>query len=173
MSGKRHLVINDSLGKTRRWGRGSRDMNKQTIVNKFGPVALLFFYPMIDGFMKSRDNEVLWGGEHGGILLSNILLTLSSFVEYSGNHPGTAVLATDLFEFAWPLLQAENPDVRVSVLYTIASCLPQLPEQILISIMSKRRCLELLSRTATNDCDGKCRTIALSILNSVKSMITM
>jgi hypothetical protein len=174
VSGKRNLVIDDSLGKTRRWGRGSREMNKHSIVNNFGPQALLFFYPIVDGFMKSKDNEVLWGGEHGGILLSQILITLSSFVEYSGTHPSTAVLATDLFEFAWPLLQAENPEVRVSVLVTIASCFPQMPEEYLIRIvMSERRCLEILSRTVVDDCDGKCRAMALSILNSVKSMITV
>jgi hypothetical protein len=129
---------------------------------------------MIDGFMKSKDNEVLWGGEHGGILLSRVLLTLSSFVEYSGTHPSTGILATDLFEFTWPLLQAENPEVRVSVLVTIASCFPQMPEEYIIrTVMSERRCLEILTRTATYDCDEKCRTIASSILNSVKSMITM
>lgn len=147
-------------------------MIRRTVTNRFGPVASQFFYPMIQGFFQSRNNKVIWGNAHGGILLSRVLIALSTFVEHSGNHPGTPVLAVDLFEFAWPFLEADNAEVRQAVLVALAMSFDALPAEYTLSIaMSEKRCFEILAQIVSNDNDDKCRSMALSILKEMQSMI--
>ena len=81
--------------KTRRWGHGCQ--TKGSVSNNFGELAPMFFYPLLEGFLDSEHNTVIWGGENGGRLLSSLLVTLSTFEECAGMHAGTSMLSSDLF----------------------------------------------------------------------------
>ena len=107
--------------------------------NKFGELAPFFFYPLIQGFIQSKQNMVLWGGENGGRLLSSLLVTLSTFVECSGTYPGTSVLSSDLFEISWSFHEAKNPEVRLAVLISVATCLPHLTADSFAKIICTER----------------------------------
>ena len=110
-------VAKNLESKTRRWGRVlSQHEIQNSVVNRFGPLSALFFYPLIKGFMDSKDNKDLWGGDHGGRLLSHMLFALSTFLDNAGHHPGVVVLATHLFELAWSFHGADNPQVRLATL---------------------------------------------------------
>ena len=191
VAGKRSLVSDELIQKsvrnitapsdgtmkesnTRRWGRGRRIIENKTVKNMFGQLAPNFFYPLLKGFSDSKGNEVLWGDESGGMLLSNLLITLSVIVDNSGLHPGTAVLAQDLFELSWSFFVAENGEVRRAVLVALATCLPCLPsDYILRNVVGHEQFTAVLRNTATFDSNEHCRLLASSIVGGLSQLIAM
>jgi len=190
VAGKRSLVSDDLIqksmrnittmaegsmldSKTRRWGKGRRSIANKSVKNSFGPVAAKFFYPLLKGFSDSKHNEILWGGESGGMLLSHLLIALSVLVDSSGLHPGTAILAQDLFEISWSFFAAENGEVRRAVLIAFATCLPCLPEDyILRNVISQKLITQALQQTAAFDSSAQCRLLASTIVNGLTRSIT-
>lgn len=154
-----------NLGKTRRWGRNRHSTaTSPTVTNRFGPLAPLFFYPLVQGFAATKTDLALWGGDNGGRLLSRLLITLSCFVYDAGSYPGTTeVLAADLFELAWSFYGAENPEVRLAVLVAVATAVPFLGRD---HVLPSECVVETLHATKVNDCDGECRRLASAILDS-------
>ena len=190
VAGKRSLVPDDIDGnednemmesaikgtitrmKTRRWGRGRHNIQNKSVKNSFGPVASSFFYPLLQGFIESKSDEVIWGGDSGGTLLSHLIIALSSFVEYSGYHPGTAILAKDLFEISWSLFIAENGEVRQAVLIALATCLSHLPEEyVLRVVVGINEVPRVLAMTMTLDTNENCRLLAQSINDGLQRSI--
>jgi hypothetical protein len=170
LSQKKQLTnIAENL-KTRRWGRGRQNYTNRTVSNKFGELSPLFFYPLIQGFAESKQNEVLWGGENGGRLLSGLLVTLSTFVESAGNHPGTSTLASDLFEISWSFCQAQNPEVRRSVLISLATCLPYVTADYLARMICTEQLPNHLEQMKQFDSHEDCRQLASLILESFISL---
>ena len=160
--------------KTRRWGRGRRTIQNRIVENRFGPVAPAFFYPLVQGFLSSKSEERIWGGDKGGTLLSILVIALSTFVENSGRHPGTVVLAKDLFELSWTFIVAENNEVRLAVLIALATCLLHVSEDyLMLVICGTEDVLRVLSRIATMDTDENCRVLAASIRHSLQSSIRL
>ncbi len=150
--------------KTRRWGH--KQHSKASVTNKFGELSPLFFYPLIQGFLRSKSDKILWGGENGGRLLSSLLITLSTCVDCAGIHPGKAILSSDLFDLAWSFRQAQNPEVRHAVLVSVAICLPQLNPIALTKILSTEQLPEDLKRIKEYDSNSECRQLASLILGS-------
>ncbi len=159
--------------KTRRWGRGRRIYQNETVSNKFGELAPLFFYPLIQGFTESKHEEKLWGGENGGRLLSCLLVTLSTFVESSGNHPGTSIIASDLLELSWSFYQAQNPEVRLAVLISVATCLPNCSPDSLARMLCNERLPSHLQSIKQTDPHQDCRQLASLILGSFTNITNM
>ena len=159
--------------KTRRWGRGRQIYQNKTVSNKFGELAPLFFYPLIQGFTESKHNRRLWGGENGGRLLSCLLVTLSTFVEGSGNHPGTSIIASDLLELSWSFYQAQNPEVRLAVLISVATCLPHCSPDSLGRVMCNERLPNHLQNIKQTDPHEGCRQLASLILGRFASITNM
>lgn len=156
---------NVEISKTRRWRQG-RLKETVSVRNVFGPRSPYFFYPLIKGFKESKDNELLWGGENGGILLTQLINTLSNFIYASGFHPNSKVMANDLFELVWPLQFAENSQVRRSILSASLCCLPHLPEEIVVgSILSRPEVLNHLQNISNKDGDTECRQLSTAILH--------
>ena len=158
--------------KTRRWGRGRHAVRDKRVTNRFGPVAPVFFYPLVHGFLSSKSNEVLWGGESGGTLLSHLLVTLSFFVEQSGFHPGTAILAKEMIDLSWPLFVAENSEVRQAVLIALATCLPHLPEDYILQVIIGQQSIpHVLAKAIAMDANENCRILASAIQDGLQRSI--
>jgi len=158
--------------RARRWGRGSRQTKPLTVVNKFGPVAPGWFYALVSGFMKHRDDADLWGGADGARLLANFLIALSTIVECSGIFPGTEVLARDLCEFAWSFRTVDVPEVRMALLVSIASSLAVLRDDALMNVLYSHGDLpEFLRGVALEDSDRTCRMIATTISTNVSQLL--
>mmetsp|Transcript_15249 Transcript_15249/g.28706 ORF Transcript_15249/g.28706 Transcript_15249/m.28706 type:complete len:1044 (+) Transcript_15249:75-3206(+) len=159
--------------KTRRWGKGRRSGNKyRSVTNRFGPLSSLFFCPLVQGFLQSKEDEILWGGESGGMLLSHLIMTLAAFVEFSGNHPGTAVLAKDLLELSWSFFCAVNAEVRQAVLIAVSASLPYVPIDYVFSIcIGEMQMLNKMQATANFDTSEKCRLLASALLNGLQNSL--
>lgn len=181
MSGKRHLVGKHAAGetssiasyaettlasdepKTRRWGRRARE---HEISNRFGKIAPVWFYTLFGSFMESRDNELLWGGEIGSKFLARTFVTLASFVEASGNCPGTDSLAKDLFQTVWAFRDADIAEVRMAVLCAAAASVKVLRGDALMDLLfngSMQDMPQQLQQIAFNDGDESCRNLAKMI----------
>lgn len=160
------LVANEFL-KTRRWGSKSKRSKPRVVKNEFANLSPLFFYPLIQGFAESKHNEILWGGDNGGRLLSNLLITLSTFVENAANHPGTSTMAADLFEISWSFNQAKNPEVRLSVLVSLATSFPHLTPDYMMRIICIEHLPRHLQQIQHYDPNGDCRQIATWMLGSI------
>lgn len=150
--------------KTRRWRH--KHHTEKSVANKFGELSPIFFYPLIQGFVQSKSDKILWGGENGGRLLSSLLITLSTCVECAGLHPGKSILSSDLFDLAWTFRQAQNPEVRHAVLVSVAICLPQLNPIALTKILSTEQLPQDLKRIKEYDSNTECRQLASLILGS-------
>eukprot|EP00957_Ditylum_brightwellii_P184587 14058176-Ditylum_brightwellii.AAC.1 len=102
--------------------------------------------------MKSKDNVSIWGGANGSRLMSSFLVTLSTLAQSAGNHPGTNVLAADLFDLAWSFRDAEIAEVR---LYGADG--DSFPGY--------------LKKTAIGDSDRNCRELATAITKNVSTSL--
>jgi hypothetical protein len=159
--------------KTRRWGRLNRNYEQKTVPNKFGELSPLFFYPLIQGFMESKHDTILWGGENGGRFLSELLITLSTIVECAGSYPSTSILSSDLFEVSWSFHEAQNPEVRRAVLVSVASCLPHLtPDSLAKALCDEQFPLEL-QRIKQYDSNSDCRQLASIIHEGFRDVSTI
>eukprot|EP01083_Nonionella_stella_P205222 747538_1 len=159
------------LSKTRRWGKGRRrhalSLHNRTVRNRFGPMISTFFYPLIREFAISRENSSIWGGESGGTLLSKLLITLSIFVDNAGFHPSTCIVAKDLFELSWSFFIAENPEVRKSVLLSLASCIPHLHQNYIGQVLlGTERIPDVLAKAPDFDSNVDVRILASALLGS-------
>lgn len=124
----------------------------------------------MQGFAESKHNETIWGGENGGRLLSSLLITLSTFVENAANHPGTSTIAADLFDISWSFSQAENPEVRLSVLVCLATCCPHLTPDYVMRMVCIEHLPMHLYQIQQHDPSGDCRQIAAIILGNLQTV---
>ena len=93
-------------------------------------------------------------------------------MESAGNHPCSIVLASDLFELAWPFRNADRAEIRMAVLITIATCGQFLHEEFLTSYMNRDEGLATYLRTsAQRDSDSSCRRIATLVSKSIASNV--
>lgn len=166
-------AMNSIESRTRRWGRGNRHhQSKPMTVNNFGSVAPPWFYALVSGFMKHKDDTVLWGGANGARLLASFLLALATIVECSGLIPGTEILARDLCELAWSFRTVDVPEVRAAVLIAIANSLAVLHDDALIGVLySLNNLTEFLRGVALEDSNETCRTIAATISQNVSQVL--
>jgi hypothetical protein len=157
--------------RTRRWGGARRQSKPVTVVNKFGPIAPGWFYALISGFMRHKDDTALWGGANGAHLLANFLIALAAIVECSGLVPGTEIIARDLCEFAWSFRSVDIPEVRAAVLIAIANSLAVLRDDALMSVLYSLSDLPEYLRGVALDSDETCRTIAATISTNVSQLL--
>ena len=163
----------DSIeSRTRRWGRGNRPTTPFTVVNNFGPVAPPWFYALVTGFMKHKDDTALWGGANGARLLASFLIALATIVECSGLVPGTEILARDLCELAWSFRTVDVPEVKTAMLIAIANSLAVLGDDALMGVLYSLNDLpEFLRGVALEDSNKTCRVIAATISKNVSQLL--
>jgi len=184
VSGKRRLVPYNSKEKTelcgkqqvelleqksRRWGQGRRNLKQPSETNRFGQIAPMWFYQLISAWVQTKDNVSIWGGGNGSKFFANYLVALAKIVECSGNHPGTTVLALDLFQLAMPFRHAESSEIRMAVLVTIATCCPFLPAEVFSKSYDGEDFSSYLTIAASRDTDASCRQIAGIVGRSIAS----
>lgn len=158
--------------RTRRWGKGGRQTTPPTVVNKFGPIAPAWFYSLVSGFMKHKDDTALWGGANGARVLASFLMALATIVECSGLTPGTEILARDLCELAWSFRTVHVPEVRTTLLIAIASSLAVLRDEALMGVLYSLYDLpEFLRGVAMEDSNETCRMIASTISTNVSQLL--
>jgi hypothetical protein len=120
--------------------------------------------------MERKEDPALWGGPIGSTLLARMFVTLASFVESSGNSPGTDVLAKDLFELVWSFRDAEVAEVRMAVLCAVAVSVKLLREEVLVGMIFSGAVHELpntLQQIGFGDTDESCRNLAKMIARHV------
>lgn len=96
---------------------------------------------------------------------------MACLVEYSGNSPGTEVLARDLFDIVWSFRQADIPEVRASVLYAVATSFQFLKEEtrirLLLNDSPQDGVLPYLSYAKQHESDESCRQLIGTVLDAV------
>ena len=188
VSGKRKLVPYESKEKTtvcsknqvdileqktRRWGKGRQNSKQPSETNRFGQIAPMWFYQLVSAWIQTKDNISIWGGSNGSKFFANYLVALAKIVECSGNHPGTSVLALDLFQLAMPFRHADSSEIRMAVLVTIATCCPFLPAEAFSTSHDGEDFSTYLARAALRDTDASCRQIAGIIGQNMTSIDTL
>ena len=161
--------------KTRRWGRGRRRQENHTFRSRFGPVAHVWYYSLVGGFLQRKDNVGLWGGANGARLLANLFVTLATIVECAGVAPGTDVLSKDLFELVWSFRTVDVAEVRMGVLVAVAASLASLSEEVVLTMMfdgSLSNLPEGLKQMAHADPDSNCRRLAQSMSRGVSGIVS-
>ena len=150
-------------------------MKEKTVTNRFGPLASLFFYPLLGGFLETKQDASIWGGSNGSRFLSCFLVALARIVECTKNCPGVEVLASDLWEMAWSFRNAEVPEVRMATLVTLATSMGVLKMEKLVELIGLSNLglngdgdlAEFLRRSAIEDSDPTCRSLALSLSKNI------
>ena len=159
---------------TRRLGRGqARETEGLAIQNRFGPIAPGWFYLLLRRFIERRNSTKLWTGNTGATLLSRLFFTLATIVECCGNTAGADMLAKDLIQLVWSFRGADVAEVRVSVLFGVASCFPLLRNDVALNMIlddSPGSIGRDLSLIAENDPDEMCRQVAASVSRGVSSV---
>jgi hypothetical protein len=156
--------------RTRRWGF-RRNKDARIVTNEFGTWAPLFFYQLVAAFVASKSNFDLWSRGDGARLMANVILTLSCFVQCSGNHPGTHILAYDLFSAIWEFHDAESPAVRQAVMVGVATCIMFIsPDDLIKIVLDKNDLPSFLIDAAIVDSNGddQCKQLAVSVLARIK-----
>jgi len=124
--------------------------------------------------MERKEDQILWQGSIGSSLLARIFVTLASFVEASGNCPGTDVLAKDLFQLVWSFRNADVAEVRISVLCAVAASFKVIREDLLLEMLFSGTIQDLpqtLQTIAFDDSDESCRSLAKMIAGHVATAI--
>jgi hypothetical protein len=155
--------------RTRRWRSARKET--LTITNRFGNVAPQWFYGLVGGFMKSKERQKLWGGANGARLLAHFLIALATIVECAGMSVGAEIIAKDLIEFSWTFRSSEIAEIRSSVLIAIASSLPLLNDDALVSVLnggSGETMPEFILGKALEDPDDTCRRLATTLFDGIK-----
>jgi len=158
------------ISKTRR--KRSRNQQK-AIKNHFSNTASMWFYSLIAGFIKHKEDETLWTGSTGSILLSYYFRCLATIVEFAGIQ-ASQVLANDLLDIVWDFRTADVAEVRLSVLVAASTSIAMLSDEKLISIIYDeaslpRIMLDMSKRDPDEECRSICKTISYSlheVLNS-------
>jgi hypothetical protein len=158
------------LSKTRR--KRSRSQRK-SMKNNFSNTAPMWFYSLIAGFLKHREDETLWTGSTGSILLAYFFRCLATIVEFSG-FQASQVLANDLLDLVWDFRTADVPEVRLSALIAVSTSIAMLSDEKLMSLLFDEANLpqalhEMSRRDPDKECRSLCQTLSLSIHNMLKT----
>jgi len=156
------------LSKTRR--KRSR-MQPKAIKNEFANIAPMWFYSLVAGFIKHRDDDVLWTGSTGSIFLAYFFRCLATIVEFSGPQ-ASQVLANDLLELVWDFRTADVPEVRLSALVAVSTSIAMLSNERLISLLfDKTNLSRTMLEMSRTDPDKECRSLCQSISVSIHEVL--
>jgi hypothetical protein len=158
------------LSNTRR--KRSRNQQK-SIKNRFSNIAPMWFYSLIAGFIKHKENDTLWTGSTGSILLTYFFRCLAIIVEFAGIQ-ASQVLANDLLDLVWDFRTADVAEVRLSVLVAVSTSIVMLPDERLIGLLYDeailpRTMLDMSKRDPDAECRSICKTISYSINEALNS----
>lgn len=134
-------------------------------------VLPIWFYLISKHFVDTAEDEALWGGENGALLLSNVIGTMSCIVHSVANYASSIdIIAMDFYRFVWGFKDAETPEVRSAVIQATSVVIQA------VSVDVKRRLLyddavdgllPCLARSLESDPDERCRATAKSSIDAV------
>ena len=138
----------------------------------------MWFYSLLAGFIQHREKESLWTGSTGTQLLSEIIRTLATIVEFSGLQSSSHVLAKDLFELVWPFHNADVAEIRLSVLVAVATTITTLPQDEMLYLLlqsttsgGEDNLPQIIGSMSSSDPSSECRSIAQAISNSIVDVL--
>ncbi|OWZ17130.1 Telomere length regulation protein TEL2, partial [Phytophthora megakarya] len=159
--------------KTRRWGY-RRNPLAAPKRNAFAPYALVFFSPLLFGYVeyvRNHSNSESSRSEVEQTFLAHLLHALASFVECAGHAPQSLAMAKCLLEFAWSERSSVNAEVRRQVVFSLSRVLlavsPSLLRQEAGDALSE--VAPWLQHVQTHDADAGCREAA-RLLSSFASV---
>ena len=143
--------------------------------NQFSEVAPMWFYSLVAGFLKHREDQALWTGPTGSILLACLFRCLAMIIAFSGSQT-SQVLANDLLDLVWDFRTADVQEVRLAVLVAVSTSVAKLSNEKLINLLIDEghlaKTLQEMSRTDPDkECRSLCQTITLSIHEILNSDI--
>lgn len=150
--------------KTRRW-KSTRSVNLDKS-NRFNSISAQMMSPLFAFIAQTKNDKAIWGDSLGERLLSELLTTLSVMVNCARTSPSSRVFASDLFQLAWSFRDANNSEVKRSVLVAIATSISVDP---IGQYTSMNALVPFLSDCSFNDTDSGCREIALSIVGIISN----
>ena len=157
-------LVSKVLSQTRRkrsW------QQKQSFKNRFSEIAPLWFYTLVDGFIKHKEDDNLWMGSTGSIFLSFFFRCLASIVDFAGIQ-GSQVVANDLLDLVWDFRAVDIAEVRLSVLVAVSTAIAKLSDEKLISLLYGETDLpRTILEMSKKDPDEECRTICNIISNTI------
>lgn len=157
-----------SSSKTRRWGT---ERKHKSVSNKFSNVAHAFFFFMLSGFAKSKDDDSVW--DNTGHVLTYFISLLTTFVECSGNGPSTKLLAIELFQFVYSFHMAEHEHIRQVVLYAFTVSIHFLPHEFLYRFCENNALVDFLLLSASQDPSETCRNLAKAAASTLKDSLNL
>jgi hypothetical protein len=157
------------LSKTR-WKR-SRPIQR-AIQNRFAPIAPTWFYLMVAGFFRQKENDALWTGPTGSIFLTYLFRCLSTIVEVSGVQ-ASQVLAGDLFDLVWGFRYADVAEIRLSVLVAVATSVAVLPEEKIFMLLLREDSSlpKDIADMSSRDPNEECRSLSKSISQTMFELV--
>ena len=167
-SGSDEILTYDNT-KTRRLGY-RRDGGLEPVKNRFAPHAHVFFYLLLSGFVRSKEDSSVW--DNAGHVLTRFLYSLSVFVECSGNAPSTQMLAVELFSFAWSFHMTDHENVRQALLYTLAVCIDFVPHDFVYRFASENQLfVNYLAHCVSADPNEGCRELASVVTSNIQKSL--
>ena len=156
------------LSKTRR--KRSRNQQK-AIKNHFSSIAPMWFYSLIGGFIKHREDKALWTGTTGSMLLTYFFRCLATIVEFSG-FQASQVLANDLLDLVWDFRTADVTEVRLSALVAVSTSIAMLSDEKLVGLLFDGASLpKTMHEMSRRDPDKECRTLCQTISFSINEIL--
>lgn len=152
----------------------------KTVMNKFANVASSFFYPLLYGF--GRNGAFVCGTpkiyeDQDCILLVNFLKTLSVLMVSAQNCNLAPKMGKEILDLSWTLRYHREGKVRIAVIQNIASVIVSTPMHVLTTelfeqVLEARIWLADLSQnTFRGDPDSACRSLGVSVLSLIDSVI--
>ena len=154
---------------TRRWGK---KRPQSTFQNKFTLLAPLYFYTLLNGFVRTKEDPSIWD-EHG-LLVSKFLYTLGMFAQSCGPgaHATIGPMAYDLYQLAWSFRLADHANIRQAVLFALCTAMQFLSLEHLLEVMGGNDdVVQFLAHCASSDPDECCRELARGVGSSLNALL--
>jgi hypothetical protein len=156
--------------KTRRWGQSSGGPHAKTGENRFGQVAPILFYGLLQEDNRAEAQRLF---AREPILLSKLLETLAVMIICSGVSLNTRKLANSLVQLLWFTRVHDEAAVRRSSLLALMQVFKVLPAHILRDDFADD--LEELAKWLVDcrsaDPDKECRDLALLCLLELREAL--
>jgi telomere length regulation protein len=167
----REIVRKRIAGKTRRFTKGPSQAPPQPVANRFGPVAGLFFYPLLEKYDSCCTTMNMMGEDH--LVLGRLISSLAVVMHAAANTPAARQMAVALMEFVWALRYHVERFVRHSLLHAICMVMCSLPPAILLSDLQAEiiETQEWLQDVLCHDYDGKTQELALQTAALLESVL--
>lgn len=127
-------------------------------------VLPIWFYTISKNFVSSVEDESLWGGEIGALLVTNVIQTMSCIVFSVADYSSAVdIIAMDFFRFVWNLKDAETPEVRSAVIQAVGVVIGVVSVDLKMRLLHDDNVDGLLStlvRSSESDPDERCRAAA-------------